>query len=303
MNDIRKEFEKRTEILNQANYEELFHRLSGLIKWMESEPAVNAEVEKLKGIVDLDSLLAQDQTPTHGRRRRPPATSLEEISMIGWAIMDSCRSGHSIPDISNSFALSDADHLDEMGSDLLQKYVNPFLIYIRDALPEAYFNLDGGSAISDPPIILASLEKFRSDHPDSKKSGFLMMKFGKTAAHAAITEIVRETLKKYGLAALRADDKEYHEDLFPNVQTYMHGCGFGIAVMERIEAEDFNPNVSLEIGYMLAHRKPVLLLKDSTLKGLHADLVGKLYRPFDFQKPQETIPTQLKSWLEDKGLI
>ena len=129
------------------------------------------------------------------------------------------------------------------------------------------------------------------------------MKFGKTPAHTAITEIVRETLKKYGLEALRADDKEYHEDLFPNVQTYMHGSGFGIAVMERIEAEEFNPNVSLEVGYMLAHRKPVLLLKDSTLKGLHADLVGKLYRPFDFQRPQETIPTQLKSWLEDKGLI
>ena len=302
MNDIRREFEKRTEILHEASHDELFHRLSGLIKWMESEPVINAEVEKLKSKVDLGILLKQEQTPY--RNRRPPtAASLEEISMIGWAVMDGCRHGNSIHTISESLTLSNAGNLDLIASELLGKYINPFLSYIRDSLPEAYFNLDGVDTLLDPPIILESLEKFRSEHPDSKKVGFLMMKFGATPAHTTITEVVRATLKQFGLEALRADDKEYHEDLFPNVQTYMHGCGFGIAVMERIEAEEFNPNVSLEIGYMLAHRKPVLLLKDSTLKGLHADLVGKLYRPFDFQKPQETIPAQLKNWLEDKGLI
>ena len=41
-------------------------------------------------------------------------------------------------------------------------------------------------------------------------------------------------------------NKEYHEDLFPNVLIYVHGCGMGMAVFERIEAEDFDPNVSLE---------------------------------------------------------
>jgi nucleoside 2-deoxyribosyltransferase len=90
---------------------------------------------------------------------------------------------------------------------------------------------------------------------------------------------------------------------FPNVQTYRHRCGFRIAVLERIEADDFNPNVSLEIGYMLAQRKPVLLLKDGTLRQLHTDLVGRLYRHFDFQRPAKTILIHLKNWLEDKGLI
>ena len=41
-------------------------------------------------------------------------------------------------------------------------------------------------------------------------------------------------------------DKEYHEDLLPNILIYLHGCGMGVAVFERIEAEDFDPNVSLE---------------------------------------------------------
>ena len=303
MRDIRREFETRTAILHEANHDELVHRLSGLIKWMESETIVNAEVETLKGKINLDALLKQSEPSAHARRLPPKATSLEEIAMIGWVIMDVCRNGNSIHRISHSLALSNSGNLNEVASDALRKYVVPFLDYIRDALPEIYVNLDGSGTISDPPIILESLTKFRLDHPNPQKSGFLMMKFGKTSAHTAITEVVRAALVKYGLEALRADDKEYHEDLFPNVQTYMHGCGFGIAVMERIEAEDFNPNVSLEIGYMLAHRKPVLLLKDSTLKQLHADLVGKLYRPFDFQKPEETIPIQLKNWLEDKGLI
>jgi hypothetical protein len=303
MKDIQKEYASRFSVLSGANHDELFHRLSGLIKWMESEPVVNAEIEKLKSKVNLDSILKQDETPYHGRRRPPTATSLEEIAMIGWAIMDACREGHSIHQVAHTFALSHASNLNDIAYELLQKYVNPFLSYIQEALPESHFNVDGSNTLSGPPIILESLEKFRSDYPDSKKTGFLMMKFGTTPAHTAITEVVRTTLTKYGLKAVRADDKEYHEDLFPNVQTYMHGCGFGIAVMERIEAEEFNPNVSLEIGYMLAHRKPVLLLKDSTLKQLHADLVGKLYRPFDFQKPEESIPKQLKSWLEDKGLI
>lgn len=129
-----------------------------------------------------------------------------------------------------------------------------------------------------------------------------MMRFGKTKAHGEIVKAIRDTLMNYELSGLRADDKDYHEDLFPNIQTYMHGCQFGIAVFERIEQEDFNPNIALEVGYMLALRKPVLLLKDKTLKHLQTDLVGKLYRPFDPQDPAATIPREVNRWLEDRNL-
>ena len=130
-----------------------------------------------------------------------------------------------------------------------------------------------------------------------------MMQFGKTKMHAKIIAAIRSSLESFGIAALRADDKEYHEDLFPNVQTYMHGCGFGIAVFERLEAEDFNPNVSLEVGYMRALRKSVCILKDKTLQTLQTDLVGKLYRSFDPQDPESGIPVELGKWLEDKDII
>ena len=102
---------------------------------------------------------------------------------------------------------------------------------------------------------------------------------------------------------MRADMKSYDDNLWTNIVTYMRGCGFGIAVLERPSDEDFNPNVSLEIGYMLALGKQVCLLKDQTIKQLPTDLVGRLYQNFDAQNPETTIPSVLNKWLRDKGFI
>lgn len=159
-----------------------------------------------------------------------------------------------------------------------------------------------GSAGQIPAEIKESLERFRVDHPDPLKVAFLMMRFGKTKAHENIVSGIRRALDPLGIAVVRADDKQYHDDLFPNVLTYVYGSGIGIAVFERIETEEFNPNVALEVGYMFALRKPVCLLKERTLKTLHADLVGKLYRVFDSLDPINTIPLELSQWLRDKGL-
>ena len=130
-----------------------------------------------------------------------------------------------------------------------------------------------------------------------------MMQFGTTPAHTRIVKAIKNTLKSFGLIALRADDREYHDELFPNILTYLHGCGFGVAVYERIEGEHFNPNVSLEVGHMLAMAKPVCFLKDKTLKTLQADLIAKLYKSFDPQDPITTIPPVLTKWLADRKLV
>jgi len=158
-------------------------------------------------------------------------------------------------------------------------------------------------AKSAPPEIADSLKRFIQDHPDQDKSSFIMMQFGTTRLHNEIVDGIRAVLGLYGITALRADDKQYHDDLFPNVLTYMHGCGFGIAVFERLETNDFNPNVSLELRYMLAFGKPVCLLKDRTLQTLNTDLVGKLYKSFDPQDPAKTMSSELEQWLKDKGLV
>jgi hypothetical protein len=130
-----------------------------------------------------------------------------------------------------------------------------------------------------------------------------MMRFEDTPAHQNIHEAINETLTSHGLTAVRADGRRYHDDLLYNVRTYLHGCSFGIAIFERISTDDFNPNISLEVGYLMAAGKPVLLLKDRTLKTLHTDLAGRIYDPFDFQDPHGSIPSVLEKWLRDKGVI
>jgi hypothetical protein len=155
---------------------------------------------------------------------------------------------------------------------------------------------------STPSEIRESLQRVRVDYPDPDKVAFLMMRFGKTQAHKNIVKGIKKTLDPLGISVVRADDKQYHDDLFPNVLTYVYGCSFAISVFERIEKEEFNPNVALEVGYMLALRKHVCLLKDRTLDTLHADLVAKLYRVFDPFDPTGTIPGELSQWLKDKGL-
>lgn len=155
-----------------------------------------------------------------------------------------------------------------------------------------------------PPVSISeSLAKFKIDYPDPSCLAFVMMQFSKGPAHNAILSGIRNALQTHGLIALRADDKAYNDDLFPNIQTYIYGCRFGIAVFERIESETINPNVSLEVGYMLGLGKSVCFLKDKTQKTLQTDLIGKLYVEFDPHDAANSIPQALFPWFDNKGFI
>jgi hypothetical protein len=161
---------------------------------------------------------------------------------------------------------------------------------------------DGEQLGETPGEIRESLELFEEDYPDRARVAFIMMQFGETKAHREITDAVKKVLAAHGITGVRADDKEYHDTLWPNVRPYMHGCGMGIAIFERVEKEALSPDVALEVGYMYAIGSPVCLLKDQTLSSLHTDLVGKLFRQFDPQDPGTTIPPVVSKWLSDKGL-
>ena len=148
-----------------------------------------------------------------------------------------------------------------------------------------------------------SLLKFEKDYPDNRKCAFLMMKYEDTSLQSRLVQKLKDIFKKHDLNLLRADDKFYSDDLLSNIRTYMHGCYFGVTVFERINTEYFNPNVSLEVGYMMALRKPILFLKDKTLRSLHTDLVGKLYEEFDFQNYKKDFEKSITKWLKNHELI
>lgn len=158
-------------------------------------------------------------------------------------------------------------------------------------------------AHATPPELNLSLDRLRKKYPDPAKLGFLVMRFVSGKAFGEIVTAIQETAVKHGIAIIRADEHEFHADLWGNVRTFLHGCSFGVAVYERIEQEEPNANVGLEIGYLLAMNKPVLLLKERTVKTLQADLMGRLYKEFDEHDPAGTIPEQLERWLTDNGVI
>ena len=87
------------------------------------------------------------------------------------------------------------------------------------------------------------------------------------------------------------------------VRLYMKGCKRGIVVFEDIDEREYNPNVSLELGYMFALEKRCLLLKEERMPNLPTDVCGYLYKNFDHMNIEETISAQIREWVEkDLGI-
>jgi hypothetical protein len=152
------------------------------------------------------------------------------------------------------------------------------------------------------PGVRAAVMAFLVDHPEYQKNCFLIMPFAQTRTHDEIASTLKAALKSLGFNLVRADEHVYSEDLLTNIQAYIHGCAFGVAVFERILTNDFNPNVSLEVGYCLGLRKPVCLLKERTLPRLPSDLVGRLYVEFDGQDVGGSVTDAVGRWVRDRGL-
>lgn len=160
------------------------------------------------------------------------------------------------------------------------------------------------ASLPNPPLeIRVSLDRLRNRLGMPQKLGFLIMRFAAEKPYERIVAAIKETAKSHGLMVVRADEYAFHANLLNNVKTYLHGCGFGIAIYERITTDEPNANVGLEVGYLMAMDKPVLLLKDKTVPTLPSDLAGELFKEFDPHDPERTIPGQVTKWLEDYGLI
>ena len=139
---------------------------------------------------------------------------------------------------------------------------------------------------------------FAQHHPDPDRIGFLMMKFSSDNPYKKIENAVKDAFRQQGAELMTADDHHYSPELLTNISTYMHGCGFGVAVFDRILNDEFNPNISLELGFMMALGKPVLILKDQTLETLHSDIVSRLYTEFDPHDPDNGLAENISKWMK-----
>jgi hypothetical protein len=141
------------------------------------------------------------------------------------------------------------------------------------------------------------LRSFLADHPDPDRNVFIMMRFKDTDQFRDLHRAIADTLSTHGLQGVRADDREYHPDLWSNVETYMLGCKYGVAAFEDFETRDHNPNVALELGFMRARLKRCLILKERTLPAVPTDVVGSLYKLFDKFNVSETVRAQVNRWI------
>ncbi len=58
-------------------------------------------------------------------------------------------------------------------------------------------------------------------------------------------------------------------------------CRYGIAVFDSVSANpEFNPNVAYELGIMHFLKRQCLILKESSIETMPADILHKLYEPF-----------------------
>jgi len=153
-----------------------------------------------------------------------------------------------------------------------------------------------------PTYLKSPLMSLLADHPNYRTNCFLIMPFAQTAFHREVLSALRDTMGQLGFTLLRADDKHYADDMWTNIETYLHGCRFGIALHERVLSNTPNANVALEIGYLMGQLKPVCLLKERTLEHLPSDLQGRIYVEFDGMDSHSTLSRALQKWLSDKGL-
>src|SRR5690606_29766504 len=114
------------------------------------------------------------------------------------------------------------DYFDKLAND----YVNTIIEKIKYSIDETN------------PELISSIKKFNEDF-EGRSTAFIMMKFSENKIHTEISQVIKDVLATNSITGLRSDDKEYSDDLFTNIKTYMHGSDFGIAVVERVESNDF----------------------------------------------------------------
>lgn len=141
------------------------------------------------------------------------------------------------------------------------------------------------------------LRKFLEDHPDPSRNVFIMMRFSETLQMQQIHQAIVAGLKEQGMNAVRADDRDYTGELWSNIEVYLTGCQYGIAVFEDIDQRDFNPNVSLELGYLMGRGKRTLLLKEKRLPRVPTDVVHRLYKEFDGYDIENSIRREVGQWI------
>ena len=148
------------------------------------------------------------------------------------------------------------------------------------------------------------LDQFHGVAPYDK-SVFVMTKFPQPNHPApvdvqltAVIQAVRDAVDHCGYVARLANDNQYHNILWDNVELYLLGCSRGIAIVEDKYLPELNPNVAMEWGWMRGMGRNVLYLIEQDFKKQRADWGGLIERTFDWANPGLDIKAAVEDWLK-----
>lgn len=146
------------------------------------------------------------------------------------------------------------------------------------------------------PLVSRLHERYGSD------GVFIMFQYNPGEPTRQLIATIKKSLEVRGFVGLTALDQKFSDILWRNIQAYLYGCRAGIAVFDRLESEQYNANVALEAGHMIALAKPIAFLKERTMRGLQSDLAGHIWYPFDVHS-KNSVEQAVDRWLCDDGLI
>jgi hypothetical protein len=156
-----------------------------------------------------------------------------------------------------------------------------------------------------PPSLVPVLRDFLAKHPFDKNV-FGMTRFPDEEQEDSIDpvkpalEVARKVCELHGLEFHLASDRAMDDDLWANIAAHMWASRYGIAFFEdlAIPKRGVNYNLTIEVGGMLMTGRRCALLKDSSIKKMPTDLVGKIYKPVELQKTV-TVEKALHAWIRD----
>jgi hypothetical protein len=117
-----------------------------------------------------------------------------------------------------------------------------------------------------------------------------------------VISTTRKVLSAHGLTMLLASDRAADDDLFGNIAAYMWASQYGIGLFEDRLGRSLNYNLVIEVGAMVMTGRRCAMLKDVTAPEMPTDLVGRIYKDVDFDRPSG-VATAIHLWVaEDLSL-
>jgi hypothetical protein len=154
-----------------------------------------------------------------------------------------------------------------------------------------------------PPDLIRPLRDFLDHHPfDTNVLGMTRFPDDDDPTDpdpvGGALDAAREVCRHHGLEFHLASDRAMHDDLWSNVAAHMWASRYGIAFFEDRRAKGVNYNLTIEVGSMLITGRRCCLLKDSSIKRLPTDLVGRIYKSVEMDD-RTTVEAALHAWISD----